>query len=584
MKKSFLAGILPFFLIFLDASGQYSRYIIRLRDKNLSPYSLKNPAAYLSGSAIRRRVKYKISLDSTDLPVNPAYLDSIRSVPNVQVLNLSKWLNQVCIKTTDPAALARISSFPFVVSNNPIAPVMQPGKFLVPDGSLSPGPLEKKRMNRSPLSISGGTQTRAIREVKGKKHVLDYFNYGTNYAQVHIHQGEYLHNLGFHGEGITIAILDAGFYNYPNNPAFDSLLFYGQVLGTWDYVNNKASVAEEHPHGAWCLSTMAANSPGLMVGTAPKAKFWLLKTEDVNSEYPVEEQNWAAAAEFADSAGVDMISSSLGYSYFDDPAYDLTHALRDGKTSIISQAAAMAVRKGILVTNSAGNSGNSPDDNFVICPADADSVVSVGAVDVYGTIGKFSSIGPNGAGHLKPNVVSVGVNAVIASSVSGNPVYSSGTSFSNPNLCGLIACLWQAFPEFSNMEIKDAVERSADRYNHPDEIYGNGIPNMKAAYDYLQTQRILRSYGQILNNGWLKAYPVPFVSQFNVLLKAPSTANAVFRLFDMQGKLISSQSLSLIQGNYYPLQFSHLGNAARGVYSLYYSDGHQKAVLRIIKQ
>lgn len=421
--------------------------------------------------------------------------------------------------------------------------------------------------------------------IEGTAGITDFYNYGGNYAQVHIHEGEYLHNLGFHGEGMTITILDAGFYNYLNNPAFDSIRLQNQILGVADYVDRDGSVNEDHYHGAMCLSTIAANEPGKMIGTAPQAKFWLLRTEDANSENPIEEQNWVAGAEFADSVGTDIISSSLGYSDFDDASFNLSYAQRNGKTSIISIGANMAVKKGILVTNSAGNSGNAAGDaKYVICPADADSVLSVGATDVNGLIAYFSSVGPNGAGELKPNVVSVGYNATVADVNSGAPIHASGTSFSNPNMCGLVTCLWQAFPEFNNRQIVDALQKSSSKYTDPDEQYGYGIPNMRIAYQYLLQQRTLNGYQQILGNTWIKAFPVPFSDNFSVLVKAPLSGHSTIRLIDMGGKTIEIKNTDIQQDNMYTISFDKLKTISRGVYTVQYSDGKNKVSLRVIKQ
>ncbi len=559
----------------LPAAAQYSRFIIRLKNKNGTSYSLGSPGGFLSAKAVARRNTFSIPVDSTDLPVVKAYLDSIRLVPNVTILNSSKWLNQVCVRTSDSAALSKISSFSFVKNTSPIAArLAQP---LVVPLKTAAGKFEFY----SQLPSSPDFATAHPNRVAG---TTDFYSYGTNAGQVHIHEGEYLHNLGFHGEGITIAMLDAGYLNYLSNPAFDSIRLQNQILGTHDYVAVETSVNEDHYHGSMCLSTIAANEPGQMVGTAPKAKFWLLRTEDANSEYPVEEQNWVAAAEFADSAGADIITSSLGYSDFDDPAFSLSYAQRDGKTSIISIGANLAVKKGMLVTNSAGNSGaDGGDAKYVLCPADADGVLSIGATDVSGTIASFSSVGPNGAGQLKPNVVSVGRNAVVANVYTGVPNYSNGTSFSNPNLCGLIACLWQAFPDFSNRDIKDAVQKSANRAAAPDNLYGYGIPNMRLAYQDLLQRRVIKNYQQVIGSGYIKAFPVPFSSSFSVLLKAPVTGNASLRLVDMNGKTVELKTVAVQQDNMYTISFSTTRVIARGLYTLQYADGKNSISIRVLK-
>ena len=455
------------------AQAQFTRYIVQFTDKKGTPYSISAPSAFLSAKSIARRTKQQRAIDSTDLPVNPAYLDSIRKLPNVTIINSSKWLNQVLIKTSDADALAKINEFPFVKKSSNIAP-----RKSTRSNNLSNELADET--NQAPL---------AVNQVAGQKGATTAFAYGSMYNQIHIHDGDYLHKLGFSGQGMTIAILDAGFLNYLNNPVFDSVRLQGRVLGTWDYVNNEASVSEDNSHGAYVFSLLASNRPGVLVGSAPHASYWLLRSEDSNSEYPVEEQNWAVAAEFADSVGVDMISTSLGYADFDNSIFNHSYAQRNGNTAMITIAANLAAKKGILVVVAAGNSGNgSGDSKYVSCPADAENVLTIGSIDINGEIASSSSWGPNGAGLLKPNVVSVGANAVIASATAGNPASGNGTSFACPNMAGLVACLWQVFPEFSNMQIIDAVQRSANKYTNPDFRFGYGTPNFKKAIALLTKQ------------------------------------------------------------------------------------------------
>jgi serine protease AprX len=378
MKKLY-GFFLLIFVLCIKSEAQYTRHIVQLTDKKGTAHILSNPATFLSGRAIQRRIKQKITIDSTDLPVSSAYLDSIRNVANVTVLNVSKWLNQVLIRTTDSNALTTINSFVFVKSSLPIAPKPRFNDEI---------PINRKYTE----TINPIPDRSLVSGINRNAKVNDTINYGNSYNQVHIHEGEYLHNLGFTGEGIIIAILDAGFFGYKTNPAFDSVRLQNRVLGEYDYVLNEQSVNEDNAHGMYCFSIIAANRPGQIVGTAPHSSFWLFRTEDVFSEYPVEEQNWAAAAEFSDSAGADMISSSLGYADFDDPSFNYEYPERNGNTSIITRAADFAAKKGMIVMNSAGNSGNLVTDyKFVGCPADGDSVVAVGATDVNGNIASFSS-------------------------------------------------------------------------------------------------------------------------------------------------------------------------------------------------
>lgn len=556
------------------ATAQFSRYVIQLADKNGTPYSLATPAAYLSNRSIDRRSRQHIQIDSTDLPITPAYLNSIRSTPNVSVLNWSKWLNQVLIHTTDPAALSMLQSLPFVKQVSPVA-------FSVTAHHSDTAQFEvnKTFVLRRKESVTSEMKTNIVTGLTD-----NHFNYAASYPQIHIHKGEYLHNRGFHGEGIVIAVLDGGFAGYLSNPVFDSLRLNHQVLGTYDYVNQKQSVNEENEHGAYCLSIIAANAPGTMVGSAPGASFWLFKTEDVNSEYPVEEQNWIAAAEFADSAGADMISTSLGYAYFDDPSLDHSYQQRNGHTTMITRAANFAVAKGMIVTASAGNSGEATDESkYIDSPADADSVLTVGATNAAGIIAAFSSWGPNSAGYTKPNVVSVGQETVIAA-LNGNPLMGDGTSFSNPNMAGLVACLWQAFPEFSNHDIIDAVQRSADRYTHPDDRYGYGIPDFANAYHLLESKRNFLHFIDNMGDQWISAFPVPFTDNFTVVFKPSVSGTATLRLIDISGKTIESKSVQVIANTFGYAQFVHSRSLARGVYFVRYDDNHQKETLKIIKR
>ena len=563
MIKFYFTASLILVLAFVT-EAQHTRHIIELKDKKGTAFTLANPSAYLSAKAIERRTRQKITVDSTDLPVTAAYLDSIRSVPNVTILNVSKWLNQVAIRTSDPSALARIAAFPFVKSNAPI------GSTNRASGRSS----DKKQL---------GTKNKNVMSGKVEAPLANSLNYGNSLNQVRMHEGEYLHNLGFTGEGMTIAVLDAGFFAYKTNPVFDSLRLQNRMLGEWDFVANEQSVNEDNAHGMYCLSIFAANRPGVMVGTAPHAKYYLYRTEDAATEYPIEEQNWAVAAERADSLGVDMISSSLGYTDFDDHSFDHSHADRNGNTTIITRAADLAAKKGILVMNSAGNSGAQQSDlKYISAPADGDSVFSVGAVDINGNIAGFSSWGPNGAGKVKPNVVSLGVATTIAAP-DGSPQSGNGTSFSNPNLAGLVACLWQAYPEFNNMEIIDAVQRSASKYATPDNRYGYGIPNFRKAAEYLQQIRAGKDYQAILKNDWIKTYPIPFKEQLQVVFKAPASGKASLRLIDAAGRTLEVKTLDVTENNFYSSSFTNLSSVGHGVYFVQYLDGKNRSMLPVIK-
>lgn len=453
------------FLSQFEANAQLNRYLVRFRDKQFTPFQTSNPSAFLSARAVARRTRYNLPIENSDLPISPRYLDSIRSVPNVTILNASKWFNQVCIRTTDPAAIARINAMPFVaepaiaIAVRPAAIPFTPIKF--PD--VLPGATGNRPQQPS---------TNAI-------------DYGLAFPQINIHQGEFLHNWGFRGQPMLVGVTDAGFFKYLDLITFDSIRRKNQIAETWDFVANEASVNEDHPHGTNCFSTICANLPGSFVGTAPESRFYLYRTEDAATEYPVEEHFWAVAAERADSIGLDVLSVSLGYTTFSRSQFDYTPAQMDGNTSMIAKAADLAARKGLLVVVAAGNDGNSVWRK-IATPADADSVLTVGAVNSSGVAAGFSGYGPSADGQVKPDVAAVGQAAVVANTVNGQPSYNNGTSFAAPIMAGLATCLWQAFPEVSNMELISAIRRSGNRFNNPNDRVGFGIPDMKRAFVDLQ--------------------------------------------------------------------------------------------------
>lgn len=462
MKKGFIF-VFCALLVHSQSFSQFSRFVIKLKDKAGNPFSINNPGQFLSQRSIDRRTRYNIPVDATDIPITPAYIDSIRSVSNVTVLNTSKWLNQVCIQTTDSAAISKINSFSFVVKSSPVG-----ARQATTNG----------RINKI-LDAPGKTDSVVI--TLRPQSPTDFYDYGVAYPQIHLHNAEFLHNLGFRGEGMQLAMMDAGFYHYKSLKTFDSVRNNNQILGTWDFVANEASVDEDFPHGMNCFSTIAANLPGSFVGTSPKCSFYLYRTEDAASEYPIEEHNFAAAAERADSLGVDIFSVSLGYNQFDNNSFDHTYADMDGNTTTITIACDLAAHKGILVAVSAGNSGNA-SWHYILAPADADSVLTVGAVNAAKQVAAFSSYGPTSDGRIKPDVAAIGQGAVVANQFTGDPGYNNGTSFSCPIMAGISTCLWQAFPEVNNMTIIDALRKSADKANAPDDRTGYGIPDVKKAF------------------------------------------------------------------------------------------------------
>lgn len=527
-------------LAFADGlHAQITRYIIKLKNKGATTYTLANPAAYLSQRAIDRRTRYGIAIDSTDLPVPSTYVSQIQNIPNVTVLNVSKWLNAITIRTSDAAALTAISALPFVQNTSPIGQ------------RVSASHIVKNKAEEDITPLNAGARTEGIEG--------DYFNYGVNsYNEIHLHKGEFLHNIGLRGQGMQIAVLDAGFTNYTTLKAFDSINTNGQVLGLWNFVQGNTNV-NVHSHGMECLSTIAANIPGQFVGKAPKAGFYLYCTEEDPPENPIEEHNWACGAEKADSSGADIISTSLGYNTFDTAVFDHTYADMNGNTTMAAIAADLAAKKGMLVFASVGNDGTDTW-HYLATPADGDSVVAVGAVSTSGIVGSFSSYGPSSDGRVKPDVASVGVSAVIETP-SNTIGTNNGTSFACPNMAGLGTCLWQGFPEFNNVKIIRALQQAGSINAAPDNRVGYGIPDLKVAFgnllkDYATSNATINSCNVTLT--W--SSKDVSAMRYEVERKAPGETNYI-KIAD-----VSPQAGNILTNHSY--QYNNaLGNTAAGTVS-----------------
>jgi serine protease AprX len=461
MQTKQLSSFLFLFLLLAEKTmGQQTKHVVFFTDKIETVFSLTQPSAFLSTRAVARRTRYGIPVDSSDLPVIPRYIDSILATGSVTLIGKLRWINAIVIQTSDAAALAKINSFPFVRNRAAIAlrPAMQ-GRSQKNNELILPTPPSMQQRSH------------------GLK--ADSLNYGNASTQIKIHKADFLHNIGARGEGMYMAFLDGGYFGYLTNSFFDSVRIQNRILATRDFVLNETSVNEDDAHGMSCFSIVAANVPGSLVGSAPMASFFLLRTEDVFTEQIIEEYNWGMGAEYADSSGVDVISSSVGYSTYDDPSFNHSYADLNGNTTVVTRYADMAAKKGILIVNSAGNEGNK-SWKYIVAPSDGDSVLSVGAVNVEGTIAPFSSFGPTSHGRVKPDVVSVGQGTFLSSS-SGAVASSNGTSFSAPNMAGIATCLWQLFPEVNNYKIIQKLRASSDRFAAPHEQYGYGLPDMKTA-------------------------------------------------------------------------------------------------------
>ena len=544
------------FIVFILAqycSGQTSKYFIPFTDKNNSPFSVSNPSAFLSQRAIDRRITQGISILENDLPVNPDYVNSVMS-KGAAVLTRSKWFNGVTIDA-DSATLQAVESLPFV--SQPV----QVHRHRLPEPVLD--------LTNYKFGVPFNTSENDFLRTQS-------INYGNSFTQIHIMNGDYLHDSGFHGENMVIALLDAGFYHVDLLPAFDSLRANNQILATWDFVNNEASVYEDHWHGMMVLSTIAGNIPGSLVGTAPKAEFLLLRTEEIATEYIVEEYNWDAGAEFADSAGADVISTSLGYTIFQDPSENHTYADMNGHTTPASMAANVAFSKGMLVIASAGNSGGT-SWQYISSPADADSAMAVGAVNGMGIRASFSSTGPSSDGDIKPNVAAVGQGAAI-SRTDGSIGFGSGTSFSCPILAGSATCLWQAFPAFSNRKIFDAIQQSASQHLNPDSLLGYGIP------DFMMADLILGGVDQNFagSENLVTVYPNPFFQTITLKFYTEGSETVAVRIFDALGKKVFERNSETV-GKRINTVTLPLEQLQKGIYFLDVATAGKRSVRKIVK-
>ena len=526
MKKYLVKYSMLLLMIFSGEIYAQDLYWVAFTNKNNSKFSISNPSAFLSQRAIERRSKQHIAIDSLDLPVNSNYISGVLNA-GANFIHASKWLNGITIQATSDSFKIKAAQLPFVKEVQLTKPVQT-----------------KSAIDKFAETESTGTIP------------IDPSKYGPSVYQVSTLNGQLLHNRGYWGKGIQIAVLDGGFLNADIYNAFDSLRANGQILGTRDLVFPKTDIYRAHYHGMSVLSCMGGNVPGQLLGTAPKASYWLIRSEDTDTEYIVEEDNWVVAAEFADSAGVDIINSSLGYNLFGDPQTNHVYANMDGKTTRVTQGANIAVSRGMLVFSSAGNEGNN-SWRYLIAPSDGEKIIGVGAVNKDTVPASFTSHGPAWGGKTKPNVSAIGWNTWLVRS-NGTFGYSTGTLFSSPVMAGMAACLWQSVPNASAAQVKEAIEWSAHRYTNPDTLVGYGVPDMQKAWTRLITQFSENHYSV---QGW-KVYPNPF--QDRIILQSLSGnfgKKVNIEVFTLEGKLIKR----CIEPGTSQIEINNLGDLPSGI-------------------
>ena len=523
MKVRFLIGLV---VISLGLSAQEIAdgvYWIYFTDKDGTAYSIAQPGDFLSERSVNRRALQGLAIDHLDRPVNPDYVQEIRDM-GVEIRHVSRWLNGIAMMNLDAVSFQEVLDLSFTDTLS---------WYPETDDVFLPQPSGASRFE-APLNIPPA------------------YDYGVATEQVGMLHTDFLHELGYTGKGVWIGVLDGGFRNVDSLASFELMRGEGRILETRNYVNDLHVFRLASSHGMNVLSTMAGEWNSYMVGTAPHASYLLCTTEDADRETRLEEIAWIEAAEYADSLGIDVINTSLGYSDFDGSSFDYSYRDMDGISTFISRAASLTASRGIVACNSAGNQGN--DSWFYITsPADAFDILAVGAVDSNNLIANFSSRGPSFDARIKPDVTSMGVASGIQSS-QGGVTRGNGTSFASPILAGSVASLWQAYPELSARELIHWVRQSGDRHRNPDSTYGFGLPNFSYAY------HAITSIPASFPTGELEIWPNP--AHEHLMIRIPEEINEEqeIRFYDMQGR-ISLSSWSALPG-----EITLPSSLARGMY------------------
>lgn len=530
--------IFIFLLVALNANAQEDAWVY-LTDKPNEAAALANPTAILTQMAIDRKQNHDIPIDSRDVPVHEPYISTLKSQVGITVMAKSKWFNAVHVRGTE-TDISALLNLTFV-----------------------------DHIDFTDNGLDVGSRVGALEDKTNVEDESIVFTYGDTQNQVEMINVDDLHLADFTGEGMTIAVLDAGFPNVNTMTAFQRLRDNGDLLDGYDFVNRTDAVYDNvsSSHGTRVLSTMAAYIQDEFVGTAPDASYYLFITEDANSENPVEESYWVEAAERADSLGVDLINTSLGYTEFDNPNYSYTPADMNGQTAFISKGASIAVEKGLLVVVSAGNSGATAWQT-VGAPADSPDVLSVGAVDANGDYVAFSSQGGAAqVGYQKPDVVARGGAAYV---VNENDIITqnNGTSLSGPILCGGIASLWQAIPDASPTEVMDLVRQSASQSSSPDDFLGYGIPDLAMARTLGVEEEAFSTFSFYPN-------PVKDELKFNVPV---DSNNLKITIYTSLGQEV--HTLKLSQG----VSNVNVANLSSGIYVMKVSAERHSKTFKFIKE
>jgi len=433
--------------VWADTGKSYC-FRVYLKDKGVAANAIETPEAFLSAEAIARRNKRFIEVTASDVPISPVYVDAILST-GCQLVTQSKWMSTLVVECADSMLIEQVKRLPMVDS---VACVW----------------IGTDRLNADICTDDKSLLAPSVEKLPDE--------YGYGQQQIEMLNGIQLHNLGRRGQGMRVAVIDAGFHHADRIKAFASL----NLLGTHNIVFPGGNVFCGSEHGTEVLSCLASNLPGWMIGTAPEASYLLIKSEDMRAEFPVEEDFWAAAIEYADSVGVDVVTTSVGYYEFDIPKANYSHSDLDGKTAFISCVASKAASKGILIFCCAGNEGNLPWEK-VSFPGDVADILTVGAVTQDMERCAFSSTGFTADLRVKPDVVALGQGVAVIDA-QGDVRRVNGTSYSTPIVAGLGICLWQSLHWLSNTEIIELIRQTASQANRPDVEKGYGVPDFLKAY------------------------------------------------------------------------------------------------------
>lgn len=503
---------------------------VSFTDKAGTPYTLSNPRDFLTQAAIDRRLRFGITTDSTDLPVNESYISNTATVSNGTPWLASRWLNGVLLQTADSSVAAQIRALPYVADCQWVTRFSNGWPYIKAQAPQVPGDVTPAQ----PVS-------------------MDATYYGGGWNQIHTCEGEFLHERGYEGQGMLIAVIDAGFSGLYNNSYFEHLVSEGRIADRYSFLRNDTFITQDGDHGLRVLSVMAGYRPDAFVGTAPKARYALYQTDHQNTESFVEVYAWIAALERADSIGADIVNNSLGYSIFDESVHNFTTATLDGHSNLLSRMANTGASKGMLIVSSAGNEGNRPWKH-ILFPSDGDSVLAVGNTDAGKHIHYTSGKGP--AGLSKPDVVAMGTNARVINRIS-SIAPGNGASFATPVVSGLAACFWQLDRNRHPAEIRSLIRQYGHLgVNDSMQLYGYGVPDFK---------RMAQPYVSIKETAPAAAITVyPNPSPGTITVSASGERIIRYQVINMTGKVLLQETLVPGRTTAEP----DVSNLAPGIYTL----------------